>query len=512
MAAILRDSPPRIEVSPWLDRIVSRCLAKSEPDRFPSAAAAAAALRRFPRRSASKKAPRVDSIAVLPFISVGGDADADYLCDGITESLINNLSEIPRLRVVPRSTVFRYKGMQIDGERATGELNARFLLTGRIRQRNDALNIQAELVDAAAGAQLWGERYNRKLTDISAVEENIARQIVNALRLKLSGAEKKRLVHRATHADAAYPLYLKGRYLWNKRTREALELAIQYFKQAIDQDPTYALAYAGMADCYAVLGSFAFRAPQEAFPHAQAAARHAIGIDGNIAEAHVSLAVVSMFFDVDRNIAQLEFKQALALNPNYAVAHQWYGMHLCFAGEFQQGLVELREAQRLEPLSPMINVQLGVGFYLARSYEEAVRTLRHTIEFEPAFWPAHYFLGTVHAQLGDDSRAVGELEMAVELSGRHPMTLSGLGRIHGRAGRLSQAGVLLDEIRRRSATEYVSPYHLALVALALGDEDQAFEQLRACVLEHSPYVPWLAVDPIFDSLSTDARFNALKAV
>jgi eukaryotic-like serine/threonine-protein kinase len=512
MASILTYTPSRISVSPGLDRIVFRCLAKQAHDRFPSATAVAAALHRFPQRpSAMKKSRGVDSIAVLPFVNAGGDAETDYLCDGITESLINNLSEIPRLRVVPRSTVFRYKGAEIDHERATRDLNARFLLTGRMLQRNDTLSVQAELVDAAAGAQLWGQKYNRKLADMSVFEEEIAREIVSALRLKLNTAEKKRLAQRSTHSNVAYQLYLKGRYLWNKRTRDALELAIQYFKQAIDHDPTYALAYAGLADCYVVLGTFAFRRPQETFPPAEAAARHAIGINECLAEAHLSLAVVSTFFHADRNTAEVEFRRALSLTPNYAVAHQWYGMHLCLMGDFQSGLVELREAQRLEPLSPMINVQLGVGSYLARSYDEAARILLHTIKFEPAFWPAHYFLGNVNAQQRDDSRALAEFEIAAELSSRHPLTLSALGRIHGRAGRLQEAGALLEELSKRSSIEYVSPYNFAIIYLALGDENLAVDRLQQCVSEHSPYAVWLGVEPTFDSLRASARFKALTA-
>ena len=506
MAAILRDTPPCIAVSSEIDRIVSRCLAKAAHERFPSASAAAAAVRLLPQRpAAGRKARALDSIAVLPFINAGRDADLDYLCDGMTESLINNLAEIPELRVMPRSTVFRYKDAEIDLERVTRELNARLLLTGRVLQRNDTLHVQAELVDAPAGAQLWGQKYNRKLSDISAVEEEIAREIVSALRVRLNSAQKKRLVRRCTREGEAYQLYLKGRYLWNKRTRDALERAIEYFKRAVDEDPTYALAYAGLADSYGVLGSFAFRPPQETFPLARAAARHAIGIDESLAEAHVTMALVSMFFDADRDAAGREFRRTLMLSPNYAVAHQWYGAHLCFMSDFQQGLVELQEAQRLEPLSPMINVQLGVGLYHARRYDEAARVLLHTIEFEPSFWPAHCFLGTVLAEQRDKSRAMAEFEVAAELSGRHPLALSGLGRVAG----TERALELLGELGTRSRIEYVSPYHFAVIHLVLGDENRALEHLQEAVSEHSPNAVWLEVEPSFDTLRADARFQAL---
>ena len=450
----------------------------------------------------------LDSIAVLPFVNACRDADTDYLCDGITESLINSLSELPNLRVVPRSTVFRFKTAEIDLERAGQELNARVLLTGRISQRHDALNVQAELVEAAAAAQLWGQKYSRSFTDMSAVEEEIAREIVTALRVKLNSEEKKRFGHRSTDSGEAYQLFLKGRYLWNKRTREGLERAIEYFRQAIERDPTYALAYAGLADSYAVLGSFAFRRPQEVFPLARAAARQAIEIDEGLAEAHVTVAIVSSLFDVDRAASEIGFQHALKLNPNYAVAHQWYGAHLCFMADFEQGLGELQEAQRLEPLSPMINVQLGVGFYLARQYAEAAQVLLHTIEFEPAFWPAHCFLGTVYAQQGD-RRAMAELEVAAELSGRHPLTLSALGRILARDGRTKRAGEMLVELSTRARKEYVSPTLFATIHLELGDKNLALERLQEAVAERSPYSVWLNVEPSFDALRVDTRFTML---
>jgi serine/threonine protein kinase len=303
--AILHNDPPPVRTAALgLEAITRKLLRKIPAERYPSAQAVLEALapsadREGQHTAASRKAAPLDSIAVLPFVNAGGDADTDYLCEGITESLINNLSEIPKLRVVPRSTVFRYKAAEIDLERAMHELNAQTLLTGRIFQRNDTLNVQAELVDAAAGAQLWGQKYNRKLTDIAAVEEEIAGEIVNSLRVRLTSAEKKRFGHRATDSGEAYQLFLKGRYLWNKRTRDALERAIEYFRKAIDEDPTYALAYAGLGDCYAVLGTFAFWRPQETFPLARAAAKQAIEIDEGLAEAHVTLAVVSSFFDVD---------------------------------------------------------------------------------------------------------------------------------------------------------------------------------------------------------------------
>jgi eukaryotic-like serine/threonine-protein kinase len=509
MAAILKDTPPRITASSDLDRIVSRCLAKEPRDRFPSASAVASALRVLLKRpTTGKKTQAVDSIAVLPFVNAGHDSNLDYLCDGITESLINNLAQIPKLRVLPRSTVFRHKGVELDLDRAVRELNVRVLLIGRIAQRENMLNVQAELIDPAADSQLWGQKYSRKLTDLSGVEEDIAREIAEVLRVKLSLADKKHLARRFTQDGEAYQLYLKGRYLWNRRTRDALERAIKYFQEAISRDPVYGLAYAGLADCYAVLGSFAFRAPQETFPRAKAAAQHAAEIDENLAEAHVTLAMVAAFFDFDRARAHREFRRSLSINPGYAIAHQWYGTYLCLTADFQQGLAELHEAQRLEPLSPMINVQLGVGYYLARRYDVAAQVLRDAIDFEPSFWPAHCFLGMVYGEQ-HETRAIEEIKAAAELSGREPLTLSSLGYILGRMGEREQTAGVLEELRVRSRTEYIASYHFALLHLALGDEHNSFERLKECLTQHSPYAIWLKVESRFDPLRADARYEFL---
>ena len=515
MAAILTDTPPRLAAFPDLDLLISRCLHKEAGQR-PSAPAAASALR-LPATSTTllverpppiRKSRVVDSIAVLPFVNTGNHQDTDYLCDGITESLINHLSDLPKLRVVPRSTAFRYKGVDIDPERAARELNVRVVLTGRMLQRGDTLHVQAELVDAAANAQMWGQKYSRTLTDICAVEEEIAREIADSLRVKLNRADKIRLARRATQDGEAYQLYLRGRYLWNRRTREALGRAIAYFQQAIDRDPGYALAHAGVADCYAVLGTFTFAAPGETFPRAKAAAQRAIELDEKLAEAHVTLGCVATFFEANRETAEREFRRALALNSNYAVAHQWYGAHLCFMSDFQHGLAELEDARQLEPLSPMINVQLGVGFYLARRYGEAAQALRDTLAFEPAFWPAHFFLAMVCAQQRDDDRAIAGAELATQLSERFPVTLAGLGYLLGGASP-TRAAQLLAELSARARTEYIDPYLFALVHLALGNETAALQRLRDAVSEHSPHALWLAVDPRLDRLRADARFQAL---
>jgi eukaryotic-like serine/threonine-protein kinase len=510
MAAILSSALPRITASRDLDRIVSRCLAKQASKR-PTASEAASALRLLvERRPGSRRAHAVDSIAVLPFVNAGSGQDTDYLCDGITESLINHLSDIPKLRVVPRSTAFRYRGVEIVPERAARELNVRVLLTGRLLQRGDTLSVQAELVDAATNSQLWGQRYSRRVMDMCDVEEQIAREIVETLRVKLNRSEKTRLARRATQDGEAYQLYLRGRHLWNRRTRDALGRAIGYFQQAIDRDPSYALAYAGLADCYVVLGTFTFEAPGETFPRAKAAAQRAVEIDENLAEAHVTLAVVGAFFEANHQTAERGFRRALALNSNYAVAHQWHGMYKCFKADFHHGLAELDVARQMEPLSPMINVQLGVGFYLARRYGEAAQVLRNTLAFEPAFWPAHLFLAMVYEEQRDHDRATTEAELATQLSERHPATVSGLGYVLGGTS-TPDAAQLLAELSDRARTEYIDPYHFALVHLALGDEIASLQRLQEATSSHSAYALWMLVDPRLDRLRANARFRVLLA-
>lgn len=511
MAAILKDAPAKISSSfPHLDDVVYRCLAKERHERFPSASAVADALRRaLDQPGERKNASAVDSIAVLPFLNSEGDPDIDYLCDGLTETLINHLSRIPNLRVVPRSTVFRYKNTEMDRERAWRELSVRTVVSGRILQRSGALLIQAELIDPFVDAQLWGHKYTRHLADVLEVEEEIASEISAALRIKLNVAEKEQLAKGSTKNGEAYQAYLKGRYLWNQRRKPGLEQAIEYFQKAIHCDPTYALAYSGLADCFAVLGTFTFWPPREAFPRAKSATAQALAIDGSLSAAHVTLATISAFFDLDRETADREFERAIALNPDYAVAHQWYGAYLCLASDFERGISELRLAQQLEPVSPMVNVQLGVGMYLAKGYEEAAKVLQQVVDFEPAFWPGHYFLGLACTQKRDTDRAIAEITKAAELSDRHPLTLSGLGNILGRNSQRGKALELLDELRRRSAGEYISADHFALIHLALGDEQLAVQLLQKSVEEQSPFRVWMNLDPRLDVLRHLATFQSV---
>ena len=439
MSAILKDDPAPLDSRPELDRIIRRCLAKEAQQRFQTAREVAAVLAHAGTGVEPQIRSRpVDSLAVLPFVNVAGDEATDYLCEGIAETLINHLSQVSGLRVVARASAFRYRG-EVDVQKAARELRVSAVLSGRLIKRGDTLNVQADLVDPSEAAQLWGQKYHRKLTDIFAVEEDIAREIVAALRLKLMPGTSERLARRSSDNVEAYQLCLRGRFFWAKRTRESVDRAIGCYRKAIELEPTCALAYAGLGDCYNVLGTFAVLRPADVFPRARAAAQRALALDEELVAARVALASVSAWYDRNYAVSDGEFQRAITTNPEYAEARQWYGLHLCVRGRFDEGIHELERAQQLDPLSPMLNVQLGSGYYFARRYERAADILLTTLEIDGAFGPAHWFLGKVYGQQGAIEKAVAELEMAVAASDRATIFLATLGWALGVAGKVKEA-------------------------------------------------------------------------
>ena len=509
MSAILKDDPPPLDSRPELDRIIRRCLAKDAQQRFQTAREVAAVLAHVGTGVEPQIRSRpVDSLVVLPFVNVAGDEDTDYLCEGIAETLINHLSQVSGLRVVARTSAFRYRG-EVDVQKAARELRVSAVLSGRLIKRGDTLNVQAELVDPSEAAQLWGQKYHRKLTDIFAVEEDIAREIVAALRLKLMPGTSERLARRSSDNVEAYQLCLKGRFFWTKRTRESVDRAIGCYRKAIELEPTCALAYASLGDCYNVLGTFALLRPADVFPRARAAAQRALALDDELVAARVALASVSAWYDRNYAVSDGEFQQAIKTNPEYAEARQWYGLNLCVRGRFDEGIHELEGAQQLDPLSPMLNVQLASGYYFARRYERAADILLTTLELDGVFGPAHWFLGKVYGQQGAIRKAVAELEMAVAASDRATIFLATLGWALGVAGRSKEAEVVLDELRSRSVREYVSSTCFALVHAGLGDRLMTVESLYEALKERSPFAIWTKVDPIFDSCRGDPKFEAL---
>ena len=452
----------------------------------------------------------IESVAVLPFVNAGADTNTEYLSDGITESLINSLSQLSRLTVMSRDSVFRYKGQGTSAQAAGRELKVQAVLTGRVTQRGDTLAISAELIEVGNNRQLWGEQFNRKLTDILAVQEDISREITDKLRLRLTGEQQKRMTKRYTDDTEAYQLYLKGRYHANKVTEEGLKKGVEYFKQAIDKDPGYGLAYAGLADCYISLGGvLGFFSPREYLPRAKAAAMKALEIDDTLAEAHASLGSVKMLYDWDRAEAEVEFKRAIDLNPNYSEAHAEYGGLLESVERFDQAVAERKRAQETNPLSPIATADVGYPLYYARRYDQAIEHYRRALELDPNFSWSHLWIGQAEVQQGKYQEAIVDIKRAVALSGGNTRAIATLGHAQAVAGNRKEAQVVLNQLMERSRQGYVSPYYFALLYTGLGEKDLALEWLEKAYEERQPYLYLLKVEPVFDGLHSDPRFQDL---
>ena len=469
--------------------------------------AAASLLSTPSRRRAPRKA--INTLAVLPLVNVSADPNMEYLSDGITESIIDALSQLPKLRVMARSVVFRYKGQDVDPLQTGGDLGVRAVLTGRVLQLGDQLIVRAELVDVADGSQLWGEHYNRNVSDIFKVQEEIAHEITRKLQLRLSGDQKKRLTKRYTDNIEAYQLYLQGRYYWSRRTSEGIKGGIHFFQQAIDTDPNYALAFAGLADCYIMAGFYDHLPPAEAFPQAKTAALKALEIDDQLAEAHISLAAIRTFYEWDWLDAERDFKQGIKLNSNSVKAHHWYACSLTSQGRFEDGFGEMKLAQEIEPFSLIINRDVGRHYYFLRQYDKAIDKCCKTLETDPSFFLAHFYLIPSYEQKGMFEEAIKELQKAIALSGGSASMTSLLGHVHAVSGSRDKALEVLKELKEKSEREYVPSYYFALVHLGLDEKDQAFKWLERAYSERSTHLVWLKVDPIFDDLRSDPRFTEL---
>ncbi len=453
----------------------------------------------------------IDSIAVLPFVNVNADPKTEYLSDGITESVINNLSQLPSLRVMARSTVFRYKGKDADPQKVGQDLHVGAVLTGRLQERGDALVIQAELVDVSKGTQLWGAQYNRRAADLLAVQEDISREISDKLRLRLTGEEKTRLARRPTTNSEAYQLYLQGRYWWNKRNPEALQKGLQFFQQAAEKDPGYALAYVGLADSYSTLPSFAYDAmpPREAMPKAKAAALKALELDSALGEAHVSLAQVLAGYDWDFPAAEREFKHAIELNPGYPTAHHFYAVHLMAMGRQEEAIAEERRALELDPLSLVIRHNLARALGYAHRHEEAIVEERRTIELDPNFYPAHRVLGEMLLETGHKEEALAEFRKGLELSRGSFLPLAYLGYAEARTGNRAEAIKILGRLTELSKQRYIPAYYFTIVYAGLDQKDQAFAELEKAFQERSDFLLFLKDWETMASLRSDPRFADL---
>jgi len=464
-------------------------------------------------RTATPRTPRVskiiDSLAVLPFENTSGDAEHEYLSDGIAGSLTCNLATLPKLRVMAQSTVLRYKGRDIDPQAIGRELNVRAVLVGKMMQSGGSLRIGTELVDVATGSLLWSAQYDRKPGDIFVVQDEISKEISGKLRLRLTRAEKKQLTKRHTENADAYRLYLKGRHHWDRWTEEGFYKAIEYFRQAVEEDPTYALAYAGLSDCYVLLGWNSYLAPKEAFPKGKAAAKSALQLDPNLAEAHTSLAALLWLHDWQWEEAQSQFTRSLELGPTYATANHWYAEYAMTMGRHEEAMTRMKKGQDLDPLSLIINVAVGWALYHARRYDDAIAQLQRTIDLDPNYPVTYWILGLLFRQTGHYELAITEGEKGVKLSAGSPMMRAALAHTLAAAGNTIEAGEILDDLAKLAKQKYVASYFLAGIYVGLGENDRAIEYLEKSYEEHSHWLIYLHMDPSMDGLRDNHDFQAL---
>ena len=451
----------------------------------------------------------IESIAVLPFVNQSGDPNVEYLSDGLTESIINSLIQLPHLKVIPRSSAFRYKGKETDPLKAGSELGVRAVLTGRVLQRGDDLLISAELVDVRDNKQLWGEHYQRKMSDLLAVQSEIARAISTNLRPTLAGTDEDKLKRRYTDKPEAYQLYLKGRYFWLKFSPEDHKKAAEYFNQAIAIDPTFALAYSGLGDTYGASATNGWINPREGYPKGKVAVKRALEIDDSLAEAHTTSGALLMFYDLDWATAEREYKRAIELNPSYSITWEVYAYLLSATGRLDEGIKTAQRAVEVDPLSVVLADDVSNANYLARRYDEAIKLYQKGLEMDPSHFGGHFGLSEVYELKGMHEEAIKELQKAIDVGGRTSGPLAMLGHAYATSGRKGEAQKLLAELNQMSTQTYVSPYDLAILYLGLGDKDRAIEQLNKAYEDRAGWIIYLKVEPILDPLRSDPRFAEL---
>jgi TolB-like protein/Flp pilus assembly protein TadD len=451
-----------------------------------------------------------DSIAVIPW-KQSSDPDQQYLIEGIAEALTIRFAKIAKVRVAPWSMVLATTASQRDLLTTAQILGARTLLVLSAKANDSAYEVHAEWMDPEDKTHLWGKRYERNRDEIASLEDEIYAEVAEQI---VPGAKRERIERRncKRHIKSghAYQLYLKGRYLWNKRTPDALVRAIRHYRQALDLEPVFALALAGMADAYLTLGTFLFLSPEDSFPRAKEAAARALEIDQNLGEARATLACARAVYDWEWKDADRQFQESIAMEPTYSVARQWYGFCLCALGDFDAGHRQLRSALVLDPLSPMIETQIAAAFYLARRYDEAVRICEKVLDTDPYFWAALFFLGLCQDSMGRCADAITSLRKASEFSGGTPLAIASLSHALARHGIRDEATSLLSNLEARASTEYVPAYSFALIACGLERNDEAIEYLEEAYRERSPAAAlWLKGEPRLDPLRKDHRFQVL---
>ncbi len=467
----------------------------------------------------SRATPAINSVAILPFVNDTKDPNAEYLSDGITESIINSLSQLPNLRVMSRNAAFRFKSSNMDPVEAGRNLNVGAVLTGRLVALDNRLVIKTELIKVADGSQIWGDEYNSNVTDILAVQDEVSRKISQSLRLRLSGEDEEKLAKRYTKDAEAYQLYLKGRYFWNKRNEEGFRNGIEYFKRAEEKDPTFALAFSGLADSYALLCDIGVAKPIDEMPKAKAAAQKAVDADPTLAEAYTSRAFVRLSYDWDWLGAESDFQQALKLNPKYPTAHQWYASYLMQMGKFNRAKTEIEEAHKLDPLSPIITANHGLYSYYEQKYDDAIAIYKQGLKSDPDFWVARHYLALAYVQKGMYNEAIAELRTLIKAPPSGPIpdkvietemeASSSLGFAYGMAGKTAEAHDILSKLQSLSQRRYISGIYFAIVYAGLKDKERTVYYLNEAFQSRQPGLVLIRIDPTFEWLRSDSKFQEL---
>ena len=453
------------------------------------------------------KSKPIRSLAVLPFVNERTDVDLEYLSEGITDEIINNLSQVPDLKVLSRGTAFRYKGQNVDPRKAGKELDVDAIITGSFSQHSDQLRVQVSLVRIPDGTHLWGELYNWKISDIQAMQAQISRDISDKLPQKLTGEVREQMTKQDTADPEAYRLFLEGRFHLNRRTRENFQYAMQSFSKAIIRDPNYAPAHAGLADGFILLCNWGFLPPDQGYPKAKDAVEKALELDAKLAEAHSANGIIQSAYEWKWQEAEKSFQRAIALNPNYATAHQWYGLYLTLVGRFDEAMKEIRIAQQLDPLSIIIHANAGWTLYFAGRYDEAIQELEKGRDLDPNFPLVYQILGYIYIEKGDTAKGVEMIAKSVDLAPDNLIFEADLAWAYAMSGRNEKARQLLEQLERISLNTYVPPYHLAGICVGLGDKDCALQWLQRAYEEHSDLISYVGRDPRFHSLRKDPGFQ-----
>ena len=463
------------------------------------------------RRDRQTEPVSAKSIAVLPFDNLSEDKANAYFAEGIQDEILTRLAKITELKVIGRASTQRFKSGTEDLAQVAKQLGVAHLLEGSVQKAGDRVRINVQLINATTAAHLWADTFDRSITDVFAVETEVAKTIAEKLAAKLTGAEERAIALRPTDNPLAYELYLKGRYFWNKRTGHDLKRAAEYFTQATTADPGYALAYAGLADVYVLMPYFAAGSPEEFYPKTKAAADKALELDPTLGAAHASLAMALAIYELDFSQATAHFERAIELNPNYATAHPWYGLHCLLAlGRFEDAIAAIKRAEKIDPLSPVILTTLGIAYYLAHRYDQAIDQLQKTLEIEPNFYYAHWQLGQALEASGSRDAAIAEYKKARQLN-EDPFVLALLGHIYALTGEKAQAVELMEQLRRLAKDRYVRPYGFALLHLGLGEKTEAFRVLEENY-RGGEMVPRIRFDPMLDPLRGETRFEVLTKI